>query len=84
MPTISHFYGITIVMYLRGKEHNPPHIHAVMQDFAAPFSITTGEPLDSGFPPKAEALVREFILKYQDELLEMWETGKYRRLPPLM
>ena len=55
-----------------------------MQDFAAPFSIVTGEPLDSGFPPKAKALVREFILKYQNELLEMWETGKYRRLPPLM
>ncbi|MCR4724191.1 MAG: DUF4160 domain-containing protein [Clostridia bacterium] len=84
MPTISHFYGITIVMYLRGKEHNPPHIHAIMQDFAAPFSITTGEPLDGGFPPKAKALVREFILQYQDELLEMWETGQYRRLPPLM
>ncbi len=84
MPTISHFYGITIVMYLRGKEHNPPHIHAIMQDFAAPFSIATGEPLDSGFPPKAKALVREFILKYQNDLLEMWETGQYRRLPPLM
>ncbi len=84
MPTISHFYGITIVMYLRGKEHNPPHIHAIMQDFAAPFSIVTGEPLDSEFPPKAKAFVREFILQYQDELLEMWETGQYRRLPPLM
>ena len=23
MPTISHFYGIIIVMYLRNKEHNP-------------------------------------------------------------
>lgn len=43
MPTISHFYGITIVMYLRYKEHNPPHIHAITQDFDAPFSIETGE-----------------------------------------
>ena len=24
MPTISCFYGIIIVMYLRDKEHNPP------------------------------------------------------------
>jgi hypothetical protein len=29
MPTISYFYGIIIVMYLRNKEHNPPHIHAI-------------------------------------------------------
>ena len=28
MPTISSFYGIIIVMYLRNKEHNPPHNHA--------------------------------------------------------
>lgn len=70
MPTISSFYGIVIVMYLRGKEHNPPHVHAVTQDFAAPFLLTTGEPMESGFPPKAAALVKEFILKYQEDLLE--------------
>ena len=28
-PTICHFYGIIIVMYLRNKEHNPPHVHAI-------------------------------------------------------
>lgn len=44
MPTISHFYGIIIVMYLRDKE---------------------------------------FILKYKGDLLAMWQTGKYKRLPPL-
>ena len=43
MPTISHFYGITIVMYLRNKEHNPPHIHAITQDFDAPFLVETGD-----------------------------------------
>ena len=48
MPTISCFYGIIIVMYLRNKEHNPPHIHAITK-----------------------------------ELEEMWETGKYVKLPPL-
>lgn len=30
MPTISVFYGIYIMMYLRNKEHNPPHIHPSM------------------------------------------------------
>ena len=43
MPTISYFYGIIIVMYLRSKEHNPPHVHAITQDLDAPFLIATGE-----------------------------------------
>ena len=83
MPTISHFYGIIIVMNLRNKEHNPPHIHAVTNDFAAPFRISSGELMEGSFPPKAKAMVKEFILKYQDELMEMWETEQYVKLPPL-
>ena len=83
MPTISYFYGIIIVMYLRGREHNPPHVHAITQDLDAPFLIATGEIIEGEFPPKAKALVQEFILKYQNELLEMWKSGKYQKLPPL-
>ena len=83
MPTISHFYGITIVMYLKYKEHNPPHIHAITQDFDAPFFISTGEIMEGYFPAKARTLVKEFILKYQNELEEMWRSEKYRKLPPL-
>lgn len=83
MPTISHFYGIIIVMYLRNKEHNPPHVHAITQDFDAPFLIETGEIMEGEFPQKAKAMVKEFILMYQKELLEMWETEKYTKLPPL-
>lgn len=83
MPTICHFNGITIVMYLKYKEHNPPHIHAITQDFDAPFYIETGEIIEGYFPVKAKALVKEFILKYRKELEEMWETGKYEKLPPL-
>jgi hypothetical protein len=83
MPTISHFYGIIIVMYLRNKEHNPPHIHAITQDFDAPFLIETGEIMEGEFPPKAKALVKEFVLKYQKELNQMWVTEQYIKLPPL-
>ncbi len=83
MPTISYFYGIIIVMYLRNKEHNPPHVHAITQDFDAPFLIATGEIMEGEFPSKAKALVKEFILKYQSELQIMWETETYRKLPPL-
>ena len=37
-------------MYFRNKEHNPPHIHAITQDYAAPFLIATGELMEGEFP----------------------------------
>ena len=83
MPTISSCYGIIIVMYLRNKEHNPPHIHAITQDFDAPFLIEKGEIMEGDFPPKAKALVKEFIQKNRRELEEMWQTEEYAKLPPL-
>ena len=83
MPTISSFYGIIIVMYLRNKEHNPPHVHAITQDFDAPFLIADGEIMEGEFPAKAKAMVKEFILKNQKELEDMWEKEQYRKLPPL-
>lgn len=83
MPTISSFYGIIIVMYLRNKEHNPPHIHAITADYDAPFLISTGELMEGEFPAKARAMVKEFIFKYKKELELMWETEKYVKLPPL-
>lgn len=70
-------------MNLRGKEHNPPHIHAVTQEYVAPFSIETGEIIEGDFPSKDSALVKKFILKNKKELKEMWKTGNYRKLPPL-
>mgnify|MGYP003310300520 FL=1 len=50
MPTISIFYGIMIVMYLRNKEHNPPHIHAIYGEYDASFYISSGEIYEGDFP----------------------------------
>ena len=83
MPTICHFHGIIIVMYLRNKELNPPHVHAITQDFDAPFLIATGEIMEGEFPTKAKEMVGEFIRNYKKELEEMWESEQYRKLPPL-
>jgi len=80
MPTISIFYGICIMMYLRDKEHNPPHIHAFYGGQSASFLIASGEVLEGAFPKNAKKLVKEFITKYRDELFRMWETGIILRL----
>lgn len=83
MPTVSKFYGIVIVMHQTRKEHNPPHIHAKYGEIEASFRIDNGEILFGQFPANGMRLVRQFIDKYKNELLEMWETEIYRQLPPI-
>ena len=71
------------MMNLRNKEHNPPHIHAFYGENAATFYISNGEIYEGDFPSKAKKMVKEFILSYQKELLNMWETEKYYKLKGL-
>ena len=75
MPTISIFYGIVITMFSNG--HDPPHFHARYAGRRARFAISTGEPMDGGFPVRAERLVREWALIHRAELEE---TGDSRRI----
>ncbi len=83
LPTISSFYGILILMHLTRKEHNPPHIHAIYGEYEATFFIENGEMYDGYFPKNGKVLVKQFILKYKNELKEMWESEVYKKLPPL-
>lgn len=68
------------MMYLRDKEHNPPHVHAFYVNDVGVFAISNGELLNGYLPNKICKKVKEFVLKYQNELLEMWETEKYIKL----
>lgn len=43
MPILSKFYGITILMHFQESEHNPPHFHAVYNDYDAIISISDGK-----------------------------------------
>ena len=83
MPTISIFYGIVITMHLAEKEHNPPHIHARYGEYRTTFTIEGGIKGDGKFPNRAASMVREFIETHKSELLEMWETEKYRKIKGL-
>ena len=83
MPVIARFHGIVIKMYLRQKEHNPPHIHAFYGEFEASFTIQSGDIINGSFPKNGKRLVKQFVNRYKNELLEMWNTGIYQKLPPL-
>lgn len=83
MPVISRFYGIAIKMYLRQKEHNPPHIHAIYGEYIGMFSLADGEMFEGDIPTKGQQMVKEFIEHYRERLIEMWETQKFEVLPPI-
>lgn len=83
MPVICRFYGIIIRMYFQKAEHNPPHIHALYGDDMAEIVIKTGDVLEGHLPPKALAMVREWVEVHKNELLQMWETQEFVSLAPL-
>lgn len=83
MPEISRFYGIVAKIYLIGREHNPPHVHFIYGDCMAAYDIQTLSLLEGDLPPKATALCYEWLTIHKEELLEMWETQVFRKLPPL-
>ena len=83
MPVISRFYGIVIKMYLRQKEHNPPHIHANYGEYVGMFSLQDGEMFEGDIPNKGQIFVKEFIEYYRERLLRMWETQEFEVLPPI-
>ena len=70
-------------MYFQQAEHNPPHIHALYGDDMAEIVIRTGEVLEGHLPPKALAMVREWVAVNKNDLLQMWETQEFKPLSPL-
>ena len=83
MPILSKFYGITIRMYFQQSEHNPPHIHALYGDYIAAVDIQTGEILEGKLPPKALSMVQEWTEWHKNDLLQIWKTQEFIKLPPL-
>ena len=80
MPVISRFYGITIKMYLKQKEHNPPHIHAIYGECIGMFSLVNDEMFEGDIPLKEQKLIKTFIEQNREKLLKMWETQKFELL----
>lgn len=83
MPVISRFRGIILRMYLRQKEHNPPHIHAQYGDSVGLFSLENGEMFEGDLYKKMRSFVTNFIVYYKEQLLEMWKTQKFAMLDPI-
>lgn len=83
MPEISRFYGIIIKMFFKPKEHEPSHLHALYGEYVGIFNLRTMQMTEGDLPAKAQELVIEWMQKYQNELIEMWDKQSLQKLPPL-
>ena len=84
MPIISSFYGLVIKMYFQQSEHNPPHFHVLYGEYTGSVNIESLEMMEGDLPPKALSLVREWAEKHTDDLLKIWSTQEFIKLPPLV
>ncbi|MBI4740268.1 MAG: DUF4160 domain-containing protein [Betaproteobacteria bacterium] len=82
MPEISRFLGIIVAMYF--DEHNPPHFHVKYNEYAAVMSIVDLNVMAGRLPARVRGLVEEWAEIHREELLEMWGTKEFHRIPPLV
>ena len=83
MPEISSFHGLSIYMYFRGAEHNPPHIHVIYQGTEAIYSVREPCRLRGALPTRLDGMVVDWAEQHQEELLDMWEHQRFHRIEPL-
>jgi len=79
VPILSVFFGIIVRMW--HDDHPPPHIHVEYQGFEALIDVRSGKITEGRLPNKAAAIVREWCLCHQSELLANWENAQ--RFEPL-
>ena len=83
MPIISSFFGITIKMYFAQKEHNPPHFHAFYNEYVGVIDINSGKMLEGNLPKKALELINEWLILNKKDILNIWSSQEFKKIPPL-
>jgi hypothetical protein len=83
VPRISYFYGITITMYWRERDHPVPHFHAAHGGLHASVAID-GTILAGELQNRALRFVQEWAQLHRDELLANWTRARnYEPLEPI-
>ena len=76
MPTISHFFGITIAMYF--SDHGFPHFHARHAEGRAKVRIDSLEVIESSLGRRQLRFVLAWAELHQRELEENWRRARTR------
>jgi hypothetical protein len=76
MPTLSVFFGITVMMYwVDIGQHNLPHIHAEYAEHEVVINIETNQVIVGHFPRRKLKLLQAWVDLHQDELMANWEAA---------
>lgn len=60
-----------------------PHFHAIYGEYNGVFNIQTLAMIEGDLPSRAQKMVREWATQYQEELMRMWQSNEFKRLPGL-
>ena len=81
MPELTRFYGIVIKLFF--GDHPPPHFHAVYGEYNALVNIETLEIIEGDLPRRARNMVTDWATIHQKELMQIWNSQEFQKLPPL-
>ena len=85
MPEVSRYLGITI--YMRYRDHPPPHFHVRYAGNSAIIAIDTMEILEGQLPARVYGLVAEWGARHRVLLRDNWRRAVVRErllpIPPL-
>ena len=80
MPIIAVIKGMKVYMNYSLDEHNPPHIHGVIDEKRCSVALD-GSVLESKqFPKKMLNELVKFVLTHKEELTKMWDNQKFIKL----
>lgn len=68
-------------MYFR--EHGIPHFHAIYGEYNGVFEIETLEMIEGDLSNRAQRMIKEWAEQYRSDLLAMWKSQKFKKLPGL-
>ena len=79
MPIIAVIKGMKVYMNYSIDEHNPPHIHGVIDDKRCAIGLDGSVLEGKQFPKKMLNELVKFVLSHQEELNKMWEGQKFSK-----
>ena len=82
MPEICRFLGIVITMYF--DDHNPPHFHVRYNEYRATLDVSSLNLTSGRLPARVRGLVAEWAEIHTEELFDMWHSGDFHQIEPLI
>jgi len=77
------FMGSSLKCFSSRKNTNLVICMLYMGEHIGIFDLKTMKMTEGDLPTRAQQLVQEWMSAHQDRLLEMWDTQKLEKLPPL-